>query len=431
MIGNDLEQIGQFNDRYLDRKLNQRSTYAKFLTRNRGVDEGFYEYGWVKLLDVLTGQLADYQVTNSLNHLATASNDVDYQDYNGNVAVGDRAGYKTNGWVSRWTLYRVRFDRCTSFKLDIMDLKRTGIENMVGPILDEFYANAVIPEMDLVYSSIIADCTSENFGNRVVSAATADNALQKLLDAETHMFEKGVDSSNTAIVMSRNFYNMLLNSKDWTKFFYTQPKTFGEGIDEVTLRITYFNDKPIFLIQKERFYTDALILAEGGWAPSATSRYINFLMVDIGTLYPIIRLNKLRTYDDSVINDYDGIKINLHLWYDLIITKNKKIGVYADVSNESVSDTVVAVSVLAKPGAESGQTVIEAISTSPIGLMYNKVYVKTTAFGEVGTAQSGGTLVAEGSPFVPADDQLYVALTDFNGNIVAKTSVAVDFPTKD
>lgn len=423
MTGNDFEAIGVYAENYLDEVLVHESVYSQFLKDNKDIDETFYERGWVKLLSVLVDGLGFYRITNEQNVIATANSEI-YADYNGNVAEDNRAGYKVGGVSAKWTLYRIRFDRATQFKLDEVDLSVAGLTRMVGPIMDEFYRTRVVPERDAVFTSVIADCTNTALGNRVLETATTATALSSLLKGENWEFQHGVSGSSTVILMRWSFYQLLLESTQFTRYFAVKEYKIS---DELSVSVNYFNGKPIFLLPDDRCFTD-VALTQNGYTTSATSRYVNFMFVPKDYLYPIKRINRMRTYDNSVITTFDGLIVNFHLWYDLIVPVNKRVGIYASLDNSGVigaDKSVVSISSVA--GLTSGTTIIDAVYTEPKGLNYSKIYVKTTAFGDVGSTQSGGTIVELGSEFTPSANAMYVAITDGSGVIIAKSEGAITF----
>lgn len=424
LTANDFEVIGKYELNYLDDVLVHESAYG-FLARNRGLEPAFNEAGWVKLLNILTDGMDFYRITNESNVIATASSE-GYADYNGNVAEGNRAGYSIKGVSSHWTLYRIRFDRQTQFKFDDVDLTLAGLQRMVGPTLDEFFRTRVITERDAVYTSIIADCTNTALGNRVLETPTAADAYTKLLSGEKWLFNHGVSAKDTAILMSWDFYQTLLLSTQVQRYIGVADYLFGKDSEgkEVRLSIPTFNGKPIILLPEDRNFTDVK-LTSNGYSTSALSRRINFVFVSKEYLYPIDRINKLSIYGNDVVYTFDGIVANFHLWYDLIIPVNKRVSVYASIGTSLIGEDKNVVSISSIAGETEGTSIINAVYTQPAGLNYAKIYIKTTAFGDVGTAEVGGTLVELGSPFTPADDDVYVAITDAAGNIIAKSDSAI------
>lgn len=418
--GNDFEVIGKYSENYLDEVLVHDSVYGKFLAKNRGVNEDFYERGWVKLLSVLVDGFGFYRITNEFNVIATANTEL-YADYNGNVAEANRAGYKIGGVSAKWTLYRVRFDRAIQFKLDEVDLSLSGLNRMLGPVLDEFYRTRAVPEIDATYTSIIADCTNVSLGNRKLETLTTSNIVEKLLDGEGWLFQHGIQGKDAVIVMRWSVYNALTRSSDIVRYLSVGEY---EPRKDLSLHVNFFNGHPIFLIPDDRAFTD-VALTDNGYTTSALSRYINFMYVSPEYLYPIMRINRMRTYDESVITTFDGLIVNFHLWHDLIVPMNKRVGLYVSCAESLIGADHNVISVSTIGGEEEGTTMVDFISSEPKGLNYQKVYFKSTSFGDVGSTEIGGTLVEVGSPFNAGEDVSagYFVITDFNGVIIAKSAL--------
>ena len=420
LTANDFKVIGKFELDYLDDVLVHESAYG-FLERNRGLEPSFNELGWVKLLTILVDGMGFYRITNESNVIATASSE-GYADYNGNVAEDNRAGYSIKGASAKWTLYRIRFDRQIQFKFDDVDLTLAGLKRMVGPTLDEFFRTRLTPERDATYTSIIADCTNTALGNRVVETIASGTAYTQLLAGEKWLFNHGVSAKDTVILMNWDCYQTLLLSTQVQRFIGVQDYVFGRDSEdrEVKLSIPTFNGKPIILLSNDRDFTDVK-LTDNGFTTSGLSRRINFMYVSKDFLYPIDRINKLSMYGNDVIYTFDGVIANFHLWYDLIVPVQKRVGIYASVAESLIGEDANTVAISSIAGPNSGESIITGVYSEPKGLNYAKIYIKTTAFGDVGTTQSGGTLVEVDSPFTPADDDVYVAITDASGVILAKS----------
>ena len=419
--GNFAIDIGKYGLRYLDKVLVHESIYSKFLVDNRQTDLDFSELGWVKLLNILFDKLGFYNSTNSFNEVVTANAEY-YADYNGNVAEGNRAGYPIGGVTTEWKLYKIRFVRGRQFKFDAIQIQKSGLEKVLPAVVDEFYRLAVVPERDAVFTSIIADCTNTSLGNRVLEAPTTANALSKLLAGENYLFQKGVSASDTVILMSWDFYALLLTSDQWVRYFVVRDfKIKDNDGAEVSLSVTYFNGKPIFIVPNDRFFTD-VALTDNGYTTSALSRKLNFMFVSKEYLYPIKRLDTMRVYDDSVITSFAGYIFNFLMWYDLIVPANKRVAIYcsADTNLLGANKNELFVSTIA--GETEGTTIINAVFTEPKAINYQKIYYKTTAFDQdVGETEVSGSLCEIGAPFIAGASTLYFVITDNSGTIVAKS----------
>ena len=129
----------------------------------------------------------------------------------------------------------------------------------------------------------------------------------------------------------------------------------------------------------------------------------------------------MRTYDDSVITNFDGLIINFHLWHDLIVPMNKRESVYASVDTNLIGAEHNVLYVSSTAGVETGTTIIDNLQTSPRGLNYAKVYCKSTDIGTVGETVVGATLIEVGSPFIPSATTMYFGICDASGVLIAKS----------
>ena len=425
MTANEFAPIGQYLLKMYDDVLVHESIYRKFLNFNANIDENFNEIGYVKIRTTLYDLLGFYRVSNEEN-LVVSANQEEYADYNGNVASDNRAGYPIGGVADKWHLYKVRFDRARQFKYDNVDINISGHAGSIGHDMAQFFKLAVATEQDAVATSVIADCTTTSLGNRAIETLTTANIVGKLLDAEAYVYNKG--GKDFAIVMTMATRNLLVRSSDFINYRSIDriTETDADG-KSITFEVLKFNGHPIYILPNDRAMTD-IALTNNGYVATASSRYINFLFVPVEEVYPVERISKLREYDESVVYTFDGIVVNFHFWYDFIIPVMKRVAFYASLDNNLIgANGNIDVAVASKAGETTGSTFIEAVYTEPKGVKYSKIYVSTSAFGAIGTTQAGGTLVEVGSPFTPADDDLYVALTDGAGKILLKSSAAIKF----
>lgn len=425
MTGNNFPTTGKYVLGLWDDVSTHESIYRQFLYFNDGVDAEFDMAGWIKLRTSLYDRLGFYRITNDENYLVTA-NQEEYADYNGNVASDNRAGYPIGGVADQWHLYKIRFDRARQIKYDFVDLELSAHREAIGHDMLNFFRYGVVPEQDAVATSVIADCTTTSLGNRAIEALTTANIVEKLLAADNYVYNKG--GSNYAIVMRMSIRNLLVRSTDFINYRSIDRITeTGEDGKSITFEILKFNGHPIYVLPDERAMTD-IALTDNGYTATATSRYINFMCVPVDAIKPVEKLSKFTTVDSSIIYTFDGSILNAHFWYDYIIPVMQRVKFYASLDNNLIgANGNIDVAVASKPGLTSGSTFIEAVYTEPKAMKYSKIYVSTSAFGDIGSTQAGGTLVEIGSPFTPADDDLFVALTDGAGKILLKSKLAIKF----
>lgn len=428
--GNFAEAIERFVLGFSDDILVHELTSA-ILEKNEELDREFVMPGWVKISTTLVDKLGFYVPSNDLLAVSTTNVNL-YADYNGNVAANNRAGYPIKGSSTVWRLYQVRFNRAAQYKIDTFTDWKVG-QRLVAKTIRESYRQAIIPEIDATRYSILASATSTQLGNRVLGTITKDNVVEAIDLADKVLYNNGAGTGVQVLFMSPDTEMSLKQASNFYRTFTIESRDYALGYDSegvaINTKVKMYNDKVIIKVPDDRFFTDVL-LTEDGYTSSATSRPINFILANVDYAFAIRILQSLKAFGPEVVQDYDGWKINYHIWHDLIIPEMKKVAFYAHIKNELLGEYATEVKVDSHEGPAEGQSVIDGIFTEPKGVNFVKVYVKETAFGDIGTTQAGGTLVEVGSPFTPAAASLYVAVTDNAGTILAKSSAAVAFNIK-
>lgn len=428
ITGNFADAIARFIPKLSDDVLVHKLTSAPLELQDNEFAREFVMPGWIKIPTVLTDKLGFYVPSNDL--LAVANSNVNlYADYNGNVAANNRAGYPIKGASVSWQLYQVRFNRAAQFKIDLFTDWTSG-QVLTAKAVEQFYRTAVIPEIDATRYSIIASATNTQLGNRKLENLDKDTVVAALDEAVEKVFELGADEESLILFVSPQMETALKQASNFYRTFQLADRNLVVGYDgegkAVYTKVKEYNGIPIIRVPSDRFFSDA-VLNENGFTTSATSRKINFLLVHADYAYAVRLLSSLKTFAPEVVQDYDGWKINYHLWHDMIIPQHKKVAFYASLANSLLGADKTEVIVENEAGKASGTSIITGIFSEPKALNYAKIYVKTTEFGDIGTVEDGGTLVEVGSQFTPAAADLYVVLCDNAGTILAKSSSTVNF----
>lgn len=428
--GNFADAISRFVTTLSDDVLVHELTSA-FLEKENEFQREFVLPGWVKIPTVLTDKLGFYAPTNDL--LAVNQNSVNlYADYNSNVYASNRAGYPIKGASIQWRLYQVRFNRAAQFKIDQFTDWTSG-QVLTAKVVNQFYRTAVVPEIDAIRYSIIASATSTALGNRVIADLDKDTIVAAIDAGVEALYENGADERSLFILVSPQMETALKQASNFYRTFQLADRDLLAGYDgegkAVYTKVKEYNGIPLIRVPSDRFFSD-VALTENGFTSTAASRKINFLIVHADYAYPIRLLQSLKSFAPEVVQDYDGWKINYHLWHDCIVPEFKKVAFYAHLANSLLGAGLTEVKVDSHEGGSAGESVIDGIFSEPKALNYAKIYIKATEFGAVGTTQAGGTLVEVGSPFTPADDDMYVVLTDNAGTILAKSSSTVKLAVK-
>lgn len=418
-MANNLQEIGKYVTDLYDPILVHSSKY-NWLPRNDGVDvDTFKDYGFVLLSTTLVDKLGFYRVSNEENEVVIADAN-NYADYNGNVAEGSRTGFPIGGDSVKWELYRVRFIRARQRKFDTVDFATKGGERLISRGNAEFYRQAVVPERDAVYTSIILAATDTNTGNRKIEDVTKDNIADKILDGFAWISNHGAEQENQVLLLTNESYLKLVRSPLWINYRNIGTYSVNDGQKDVKFDIETFNGRPIIILPDDRNYSD-VALTNNGYTTSASSRKLNFVIVNMEALHAIDRLAEVNVYDERTVSSFRGLLFNYLYWYDLIIPYMSRVSLYASLENSLLGANKTNVSLLTEAGQETGTSILRAVYTEPAGIKFAKVYIKSTEFGSVGETQEGGTLITYNSPFVPIANEVYVALTNASGVIVAKS----------
>lgn len=389
------------------------------------VDTDFKMAGWVKIADILLSGLGWY-----VNHGHTevaGANTGNYSAYNGNNGTNARDGYPIGNASISFTLYQLRYKRGASFQIDEVDNEESA-NILGGKLAVDFARRSIVPEVDATRFSVIADNTNISLGNKVTETLTIDNILGNFYKGFEWLTNHGVAEDNQILFVSTSVNTLLGTTPSLTRFITQENITSGKGI---TLTINKFQGREIVVVPNDRFFTD-ISLADNGYLPSATSKQLNYLIVDKRSALGIKKLDQVRVYGPNVVSDFFGTKINFLVYHDLIVAKNKVVGLYASISGTGATGVVGGLSIATKAGAVANGTIITGLWTMPVGMAYAKIVYSASAIAKnVGEAYTGGTEVYLNTEFsASTNTSLHFAVLDSNGVIVAKSTGAIAIDKK-
>jgi hypothetical protein len=405
---------------YLDEVVTQKSTTSLLNKPNLGVLFRNSSSLYIKIPKVASGHLGNYIPHNR----AGLSGTEPYSAYNGgNGVAGARDGYPSAGASLDWEEFKLQFLRGAQLSVDFADQATSG-DVAFGYLVDQFVKQAVVPERDAVVFSEIAKHTATFKGNRIIEDVSVSDIYGKLIQAETFVRNKGYDGP-LIYWISYPTYQYLLGSTELTKFLGVRDVKVGA----VDLRISTLNGNYLIPVTDNRFFTDVKLL-DDGFAPSATSKKINFLCVhpDAVSVYDFSEFSNI--YGDDVIYQFKGQILNYLTYWGVLIPDNKRAGVYASISTVSAATDGRAALVDTEAGTTSGNSLLKEVIIDPASLMFDYVVVKDTAFtagiGDTialdGTIATTGKVITIGEEFTPTGTSVYFALTDINGKVVAKSA---------
>ena len=419
-MANSIATITKYMTSALDTVLATESKTA-ILERNQAfVRYDFKNARIVKILDMVMDGLSNYYRGN------TTSADSGRTNYYSSGGHGQE--YNVGHVKETWTDYPMTYDRGRQFQIDEMDDEETaGLT--IGNILKEFVRTQIVPEIDATRFAIIAANTYKSLGNKVVETPTADDIYDKFVDGFTWLSNHEVPSEDQVLFVNPSINALLQKSDKLTRFISQGDFKSERGID---FRLKAFDGRALVEVPQSRFMTE-ISLTDNGFAPSAGAKAINYMICSKRCVVPVVKLYKTKIFGPEVNQDFDGYKVNVRLYHDCFIPKNKVIGSYVSVSTTEAKAVGNVLNVALKKTSAADTYHLVAHDTQPAGKL-GRVIWGTTAF-TLGATANGSQLanvVADGADFKVGTNATkeFFALVDDSNTIIA-TSAEVSLTNLD
>ena len=406
-MANKFHAIGKYMQNIVDTILVHESVTKVLENGNKYIDFDFKETGYVKVMSILMDGLSDYYRANG------GQTGESYSSY----PFGD--GYKVGNVESSWEIFKLEYDRGKQFRVDDVDNDESaGL--VVANLVKEFVSRHVVPEVDAVRFAKLSKYAKSTLGNLKSGVNINDNEVIKDFNTGFEwLFEHGVPNEDVVIFVKPSLYTQLLNSTELSK--YVAQADYKSG--DITFKVTTYNGSPLIQVPSSRFYTD-VITGNGGFYPSTSAKAINYMMVSKKAVVPVVKVDKSKTFGPEVVQDFDGYKMNFRLHHDIIVPKNKLVGVYVSVSNIVATQNTAKLDVDVELQAD-GKYVVNDYFTTPAG-QFGKLVHSATAIA-VGSTPSA-TAIEKGVPFAKLGATEYYALLDGDNKAIAVSS-AITLPT--
>lgn len=396
---NAFTTIEKFSPRTLDTILIEKSKTQILVNSNKFIDFDFNETGAVRIMSIAFDGLGNY----------ARGNEVAFEDGRSQYPTG--TGFKVGSLQNKWQIYILRYDRARQFIVDKISNEENAGKIVAGTI-SEFVKDKVVPEVDAVRFSTLASVCKASYGNLVVKDIADNTILKEFNDAISWLNENEVPAEDQVIFISTSANTKLLNTNELIKYL-----TQGEyKIGDVSFQVNMYMGRPIIVVPDNRFFTD-VVVGENGYGASSTSKLINFIVCSKRACVPIVKLDELRVFDPSVVQDHSGYKIDFRIFHDIIIPQNKEIAFYTSVSTKSASTKVNKLFVDEVAGTSTNGYVVKGYRTNPAGKL-GQLYVSKTAL-TVGSEKGSATLVEIGKEYIETGTTAYFGLLDGYGKFVA------------
>lgn len=412
-MANNINLITKYLPEAVDKVFAEESKTALLASGTGYINVNFKEAGYVKIFSVLMDGLSDYY---RVNHVGVPGS-LSYAHDNQNNGEGMRDGYQRGNASGTWEILKLRYDRGKQFLIDNMDNEETA-GAMIANLLAEFVRTKVVPEVDAARFAAISQKCNATLGNLVVETIAENKALANIISAQEWLKDHEVPEDEQILFVSPAFNTLLQKSTELSKFITQADFRSDKG---VTFRLNAFNGMPIVVVPSTRFYTDIRI-GENGYAPTSTSKVINYMIVSRKVATPIVKLEKSKVWSPETQDDFDGYKVNLRIYHDLIIPKNKVVGCYCSVSNTDATSKASLLELALTAGSVTNAYKVEGVYTSPAGML-GSVVTKQTAFTLGATITVDGDTIksvdVEGGDNINTAANTYFALIDGSNRVIA------------
>ncbi len=331
----------------------------------------------------------------------------------GNLKNYNRGGHGATNEASGVRSYLETFtltqERSIIVDVDKMDELDDG-DTIFGTLGVEIGRTKVIPEFDAYRFSKLAGATSTTFGNRV-EEDIADNKVIASLNAALKWFDESkVPMGDRLCYVSPDVMNKIRSTDELYKKLSQ-----SEYKGKVSFEIYNYNGMEIIVVPSDEFYTDIVI--GDGYAPSSTSKAINFLCVDKKCVAVVKKLDFTKVYSsDQVDLGFAGHRFMNVYYHDIFVPENKLVGVYCSVSATKTGAECGALVRASLSAGSTGKTKLDYATTVPAGMLVEKWYLSSSALAIGATAS--GTEIAIGGEFTQGTSHNYIVAA-VDGKVVA------------
>lgn len=329
-----------------------------------------------------------------------------------------------------FTLSQERFSAIPLDKLDTLDDGETVFANLAK----EFSRTKVVQEFDTYRFAKMCGYTSKEFGNRttISKANLTNHIIEEFNKMLQWMSDNKVPQNEIVIYISPEAMTLVRNT---TELYKKLSQSEYQG--SVSFAIQNYENKPIVEVPSDEFYTD--VVTGDGYYPKSGAKKIHFMAVWKKAPIIVTRLDWTKVYDsDTVKLGYVGYSFENLFYHDLFVTDNKRVGIYACVSDEDATGN--GASMLRIFGSEAGASgkskIVLPVVTVPGGILWDAIGLYTTngtapaigsTFADKSVAEIGADAEITVKEFTP-DSSHNIFVATYDGKVVA---VSKDFDDSD
>lgn len=252
---------------------------------------------------------------------------------------GSGYGYQISDMGYEWETFTLAIDRAVQYRVDMFDDEETA-KTLVARGSTQVNKQVLIPEIDAYSFAKIAGSAGKVLTGTISDAATSP--VEALNSALLWLEENEVSTEDVIGFVSPKFKEALRNT---SKNGLVKPLLQGEFEKNIKFSIEEYEGVKLVSVPPRRFMTN-IILDDGFYRPgtaadanttygegsnpykvTGASEAIDFLLVQKSAVYHIVKYNKIKVFGPDVVQDYDGYKINVHVYHDVFVPDNKRLAV--------------------------------------------------------------------------------------------------------
>ena len=370
----------------------------------------------MKFIGVKTVRIAKHS-SDGLGFYQRANKPVEgpYAAFDAETAQGEGYGYPTGDVNLEWETFTIRIDRARQLRIELFDNEESG-ELAVTSTLTDFSRTKVAPEVDAyVFSTLAALAGTVSTSAITLQAGQVgynpNGAFQALNDAYTALEEEEVPEEDQVVFASNAFINQLRSSGEVVKVL--KQTEYKENVD---FSVYEYMGREIIAVPQRRFRT-LINLPANGFNWKTGSKNIDFIVCAKSAVYHVVKYDKIRVFEPKMVQDFDGYKVNVRIYHDCFVPDNKRVAVYAHVSDGAAPVNTI------KFIYNADNDTLSNVAVIPGDLLIDALYVAETA-PAVGTALTAVTDPVKVAPYTATGLEAgdYYLFGVRNGIVVAVNS---------
>ena len=302
-----------------------------------------------------------------------------YAGFDAGTTAGQGYGYPTGDVDLTWEEFTIKIDRARQLRIELFDNEESG-ELAVTSALTDFSRTKVAPEVDAYVFSKLAEFAG-TVDTTAITMTTGQNGMgyqengpvATLNRAFSELEDLEVPEEDQVVFASVQFINQLRNTGELVKVLHQ-----NEYKENVNFSVYEYMGREIISVPARRFRTN-INLTENGFNWGAGSKKIDFIVCAKSACYHVVKYDKIRVFDPKMVQDFDGYKVNVRVYHDFFVPDNKRIAIYAHVSDAAAPVNTLKYLADVKLATATASLTLSSICLIPGDLLIDGLYLAASA----------------------------------------------------